>query len=110
ATYADLRGSIVAPQEWTGGLAYFAFNIIAIGISPDNLDWGKEALSHEMGHLVTHQVTISPYVSELPPWLDEGLAMHAQGPQSDSDKAALRTAIADGTIATLETLSSPFSA
>ncbi len=110
ANYEDLRGSIVAPEEWTGGVAYAGFNIISIGISTNNLDWGKGAVAHEMGHLITHHVTNSPYAADLPPWLDEGLAMHAQAIQSDSDKGALRKAISDGTIATLRTLSSPFSA
>ena len=110
ANYEDLRGSIVAPEEWTGGVAYAGFNIISIGISTNNLDWGKGAVSHEMGHLITHHVTNSPYAADLPPWLDEGLAMHAQAIQSDSDKGTLRKAISDGTIATLRTLSSPFSA
>jgi hypothetical protein len=110
ATYQDLRGSIVAPEEWTGGVAYAGFNIISIGISTNNLEWGKGAVAHELGHLITHHVTNSPYAADLPPWLDEGLAMHAQAIQSDSDKEALRKAINDGTIATLKSLSSPFSA
>jgi hypothetical protein len=110
ANYQDLRGSIVAPEEWTGGVAYAGFNIISIGISTNNLDWGKSAVAHELGHLITHQVTTSPYGSNIPPWLDEGLAMHAEGLQGDSDKGALKKAIKDGTIATLKSLSSPFSA
>lgn len=110
ANYRDLRGSIVATEEWTGGVAYSGFNIISIGIAPNNLEWGKGAVAHELGHLVTHQVTVSPYAANLPPWLDEGLAMHAEGPQSESDKGALRKAIANGAIATLKSLSSPFSA
>ncbi|GAI54848.1 unnamed protein product, partial [marine sediment metagenome] len=30
------------------------------------LDWGKRALAHELGHLVTHQITFSPYGAILP--------------------------------------------
>ena len=108
--YRDLRGSIVAPEDWTGGVAYAGFNIISIGISPNNLDWGKKAVAHELGHLITHQVTVSPYGSTIPPWLDEGLAMHAEGEQINSDKEALVKAIEDGRLATLQSLSSPFSA
>ncbi len=110
ANYANLRGSMVAPEQWTGGVTYAGFNIISIGISTSNLEWGKKAVAHEMGHLVTHQLTTSPYGADLPPWLDEGLAMHAEGPQSDSDKGALTKAIEDGRLATLKSLSSPFSA
>ena len=108
--YRDLRGSIVAPEEWTGGVAYAGFNIISIGISPNNLEWGKKAVAHELGHLITHQVTVSPYGATIPPWLDEGLAMHAEGQQGNSDKEALVEAIEDGRLATLQSLSSPFSA
>jgi len=108
--YRDLRGSIVAPEEWTGGVAYAGFNIISIGISPNNLAWGKKAVAHELGHLITHQVTVSPYGATIPPWLDEGLAMHAEGEQGDSDREALVTAIEDGRLATLQSLSSPFPA
>ncbi len=110
ANYQDLRGSIVAPEEWTGGVAYAGFNIISIGISPNNLEWGKKAVAHELGHLITHQVTVSPYGATIPPWLDEGLAMHAEGEQGNSDKEALVKAIEDGRLATLQSLSSPFSA
>lgn len=108
--YSDLRGSIVAPEEWTGGVAYAGFNIISIGISPNNLDWGKKAVAHELGHLITHQVTVSPFGATIPPWLDEGLAMHAEGQQSNSDREALAKAIEDGRLATLQSLSSPFPA
>lgn len=108
--YSDLRGSIVAPEEWTGGVAYAGFNIISIGISPNNLDWGKKAVAHELGHLITHQVTVSPFGATIPPWLDEGLAMHAEGEQGNSDREALVKAIKDGRMATLQSLSSPFPA
>ncbi|MDD5494814.1 MAG: peptidase MA family metallohydrolase [Dehalococcoidia bacterium] len=110
ANYKDLRGSLVAPEEWTGGVAYAGFNIISIGIAPSNLEWGKKAVAHELGHLVTHQISFSPYGADLPPWLDEGLAMHAEGQQSQEDRDALVKAIEIGRISTLRSLSSPFSA
>jgi hypothetical protein len=110
ANYSDLRGSIIAPDEWTGGIAYRGFNIISIGISPNNLDWGKNAVAHELGHLLTQQVTVSPYGEIRPYWLDEGLAMHAEGEQSEADKKELQNVIADGRIATLRSLTSPFPA
>ena len=110
ANYLDLRGSLVAPEEWTGGVAYAGFNIISIGISTSNLEWGKKAVAHELGHLITHQITFSPYGANLPPWLDEGLAMHAEGEQGKNDRDALIKSIENGRISTLRSLSSPFSA
>ncbi|MHB8084727.1 MAG: peptidase MA family metallohydrolase [Dehalococcoidia bacterium] len=106
----DLFGSMISHQDWSGGRARFEFNIILIFIAPSELDWGMKAVAHELGHLVTHQITSSPYGSDLPPWLDEGLAMHAEGPQSDSDLSTLKSAVASGNIPTLQSLSSPFSA
>jgi len=110
ANYSDLKSSIVAPDEWTGGAAYKGYNIISIGISTNNLNWGEKAVAHELGHLVTQQVTGSPYGAIKPLWLDEGLAMHAEGDQSKEDRKALQMSIEDGRIATLRSLSSPFPA
>jgi hypothetical protein len=110
ANYSDLRGSIVAPDEWTGGVAYRGFTIISIGISPNNLSWGQKAVAHELGHLLTQQVTVSPYGEIRPYWLDEGLAMHAEGEQSEADKKELQMAVEDGRMATLLSLTSPFPA
>ncbi len=110
ASFSDLRSSIVDPDEWTGGVAYRGFTIISIGISPSNLEWGKKAVAHELGHLMTQQVTFSPYGETRPYWLDEGLAMHAEGEQNQADSDELKRLIEDGRIATLQSLCSPFPA
>ncbi len=68
----ELREAMIFPQEWTGGVAYTRYGVIAIGIAPDNLRWGKGATVHELAHLVTQQMTFNPYNS-LPNWLNEGL-------------------------------------
>jgi hypothetical protein len=105
----DLRGSLIFPQEWTGGVAFTRYGIIAIGISPTQLDWGKRAMSHELAHLVVHQMTFNPYI-ELPTWLDEGLAMYAEGPLEPEFALYLNKAIAEGSLISVRSLSSPFSA
>jgi hypothetical protein len=110
ANSSDLLGSIIDADEWTGGVAYVGFNIISIGISPNNLTWGKKAVAHEMGHLLIQQVTASPYGDIRPLWLHEGLAMHAEGEQGEADKKELQRAIEDGRLASLRSLTSPFPA
>jgi len=106
---SDLRGAMVFSQEWTGGVAFIDFGIIAISISPSQLEWGKGALLHELTHLVVHQATFSPY-GQLPLWLDEGLATNSEG-ELDSDlQASLNRAISEGTLISVRTLCSPFSA
>jgi hypothetical protein len=111
ASTADLQGSMIFPQEWTGGVAFTAYGIVAIGITPDSsgLDWGKRAIAHELTHLVVHQVTFNPYNS-LPTWLDEGLAMTAEGELSSYFVTALSQAINDDSLISIRSLASPFPA
>jgi hypothetical protein len=111
ASSEDLRGSMVFPQEWTGGVAFTRYGVIAIGIPPtgSGLAWGKRAIAHELTHLVVHRVTFSPY-GGLPTWLDEGLAMSAEGDLEPAFIAALNTADERENFITVRSLSSPFSA
>ncbi len=110
ASSQDLQGSMIFPNEWTGGVAFTEFSTIAIGVAEQNLDWGKDAIAHELGHMVTHQITFSPYGSTLPTWLDEGLAMHAESDVDEHYVAALKAAAANDKLISLQSLSSPFSA
>jgi hypothetical protein len=109
ASSADLQGAMIHPQEWTGGVAYTRHGIIAIGISPSIASWGKRAISHELAHLVVHQMTLNPY-NDLPTWLDEGLARYAEGEVSSEDAYALEKAIDNGSLISVQSLCSPFSA
>jgi len=111
-TYAnpqDLRGAMIYPQEWTGGVAFTRFGIIAIGIAPHELYWGKRAIAHELAHLVISQMTLNPY-SDLPTWLDEGLAMYAEGVLGLEYTTYLYRAVAENNLISARSLSSPFSA
>ncbi|MFC1995467.1 peptidase MA family metallohydrolase [Chloroflexota bacterium] len=105
----DLQGAMIFPQEWTGGVAFTRHGIIAIGIAPDNLDWGKRAVAHELTHLVIHQMTFNPY-GNLPTWLNEGLAMFAEGPLEPIFISLLNNAIAKDSLISVRSLASPFSA
>jgi hypothetical protein len=109
ASTVDLKGAMIFPQEWTGGVAFTAFSTIAIGISPSELDWGKRALVHELMHLVVHQATFSPY-GQLPLWLDEGLAMYSEGELDPALRSYLEEAISKDELISVRSLCSPFSA
>jgi hypothetical protein len=109
ASSADLRGAMVFPQEWTGGVAYSQYGTIAIGISPENLEWGKRAVAHELTHLVIHQVTQNPY-GDLPTWLDEGLAMNSEGELEEHFAMLLESARQNDRLISVRSLCSPFSA
>ncbi len=109
ASFQDLLGAMIFPAEWTGGVAYTGYGTIAIGISPASLEWGKRAIVHELAHLVTHQMTNNPYNS-LPTWLSEGLAVYAEGEIETLYEGYLKLAIAQGTLISVPSLASPFSA
>ncbi|MFC1871796.1 peptidase MA family metallohydrolase [Chloroflexota bacterium] len=109
ASTQDLVGALIYPQEWTGGVAFTRFGIISIGISPANLAWGKRAMTHELAHLVVHQMTLNPYI-DLPTWLDEGLAMYAEGLPGPEFTSRLHQAVIGDTLISVRSLSSPFSA
>ena len=98
---------MVYPQEWTGGVAFFDYGIIAIGISPGDLAWGKRAIAHELGHLVVHQAVFGPY-GELPTWLDEGLAMDAEGNLRSDLQKKLDKAVTNDTLFSVRSISSSF--
>jgi len=105
----DLLGSLIFPQEWTGGVAFTRFGILAIGIAPGDLDWGKGTIAHELAHLVIHQVTLNPY-TDLPTWLNEGLAMYAEGQLEPYLADLLDKGIAENNLISVRSLASPFSA
>ena len=111
-THEDLLSALsLAAQEWTGGVAYTDYGVVVIGIRADNLDWGLRAMTHEMTHLVIHQATDNPY-SDLPRWLDEGLAVYNEDPESldEQFRETFTEAVENNSLMTLQTLSSTFPA
>ena len=104
----DLRGAMIFPQEWTGGVTFTRYGVIAIGIAPNNLSWGKRAITHELTHLVIHQMTSNAY-NDLPNWLNEGLAMYNEGLLEPSYVNLLKKAVTEDDLITVRTLSSQFS-
>ncbi|HAV10599.1 MAG TPA: peptidase MA domain-containing protein [Dehalococcoidia bacterium] len=105
----DLQSAMLFPRGWEGGFAAYEYGTINIGISTQEIAWGKKAIAHELGHLVTHQITFSPYGDLLPVWLDEGLAMHAEGQIDPSDRKLIDRAISMNALISLRSLASPFS-
>ena len=111
-SHQDLLDAIaVGAQEWTGGQAFPEFGSVVIGITPDNLEWGLKATTHELTHLVVHQATDNPY-GDLPRWLDEGLAVYNEDPDNldFQFRDSFKDAVKNDDLMTLQTLSSSFPA
>ena len=109
-SHSDLLGALdQGAREWTGGRAFTDQGIVVIGVSPGNLEWGKRATVHELTHVVVHQVTDTP-LGGLPTWLDEGLAMYAEGDLEPVYVAELNEAAESNTLISVRSISSSFSA
>lgn len=107
ANSGDLGKAMVYPQEWMGGITFTEYGIVAIGVAPEDLAWGKRIMRHELAHLVTHQMTANPY-GDIPTWLDEGLSMYAEGDLDPSLGQLLGEAAAVDRLISVHSLSSEF--
>lgn len=112
SNHQDLLSALsTTAQEWTGGVAFTTYGVVVLGISPGQLDWGLNAMTHEMSHLVIHQATDNPF-SGLPRWLDEGIAVYNENRDEldDDFRSIFEQAVDRDQLMTLRTLSSPFPA
>jgi hypothetical protein len=103
----DMRDAVLYEPGWTGGLAYPDHNIVIIGISPDQMDWGKRTQAHELTHALVGQLTFS-CLSDIPTWLIEGLAMYGEGGPEEAQQALFDEALKNNTLAPVRSLSGGF--
>lgn len=62
-------------------------------------------VAHELSHVVVDIATENPY-ADLPRWLDEGLAMHAEGDLPRDNRLALEKAIRDDALLSVRSMTS----
>jgi hypothetical protein len=108
ASNDDLKDAILYEPSWTGGQAFPDQNIVILGISPYDLDWGRDAIAHELTHVLVGHLTYS-CLGDVPTWLNEGLAVYSEGDLDPASKRQLEDAIRDDTLLTVRSLSSGFS-
>ncbi len=109
ANSTDLQDAILFAPTWVGGQAFPENNIVIIGISTDQLDWGKSTEAHELTHVLVGHLTFS-CLGFIPTWLNEGLAMVGQGGVQPSEQAQFDQAKAANQLPTLPSLNGEFSA
>lgn len=109
--YDDMRQAVLYVQDWAGAVAFDEYNIILMGVPPNIADtWGVKTVSHELAHLVIGQFGRSCVGGRRPNWLEEGLAVYAEGePQADVT-AAIENGVRDNSFEPLRSLTGPFSA
>lgn len=104
----DLREAILYEPSWTGGQAFPEQNIVILGISGTDLEWGKDAIVHELTHVLVGHLTFS-CLGDVPTWLNEGLAVYSEGGLDTPSQQQLEDAIRNDTLLTVRSLSSGFS-
>ncbi len=107
-TTNDMKDAILYEPSWTGGQAFPDQDIVIIGISPDDLAWGTDAIVHELTHVLVGHLTFS-CLGDVPTWLNEGLAVYSEGELDKSSKDQLDQAIRDDTLLSVRSLSGGFS-
>jgi Peptidase MA superfamily len=103
----DMQEAMLYEPSWTGGRAYSDYNIVVIGISETDLEWGRDAMVHELTHILVGHLTFS-CLGDVPTWLNEGLAMFSEGGLDEGSRQQLEIAIQDDKLLSLRSLSAGF--
>jgi hypothetical protein len=107
---ADMRDALLFVQEWAGGVAFDEYNTILMGVQPASAaGWGSSTIRHELAHLVIGQVGRSCVGGSRPTWLNEGLAVYAEGEPSEDTQASITQATQENGFEPLRSLNGAFS-
>ena len=104
---AAMRDAILFEPEWTGGMAFAEHRTIILGIGESDLEWGLNAVEHELAHVIVGNLVSACY-SRLPTWLSEGLAMVAEGGLDAESQRLLDQALQDDSLYPVRALSDGF--
>lgn len=108
---ADMRGAVLYTQEWAGGLAFSEYNTILIGVPPAEAEgWGRETVRHELAHLLLGRFAWSCLGGSRPTWLEEGMAVYAEGPADEETLADIERGIEEDAFLPLRSLNGAFPA
>lgn len=95
------RGQGYDERVTTLGVAVDEDTLLLLGTHRD----AEPTLAHELSHIVVGLATDNPY-ADLPRWLDEGLAMYAEGELPPDNAAALERAVRRDELLSVRSMSS----
>jgi len=96
------RGGTFEGQIITLGTVVAPDTMLLLATHPDV----DKTIAHELTHVVVGLATDNPY-SDLPAWLNEGLAMYNEGELRGGNKTALEEAIRNNTLLSVRSMSAP---
>lgn len=107
---SELYQALPGVPTWIGGISVPELDTVMVGFNTSGLREGERALTHELTHQVIYQMTAHPTVgSQVPTWLNEGLAVASEGATDTRNRDLLDEAIQNDELPTLRNLSAPFS-
>jgi hypothetical protein len=94
-------------EQWLAGVAFPDLKLIlAVLPTGDTTEVGR-VIPHEIAHQVIHQATENPF-SDLPTWLDEGVAVSYQDNGNDGFPSMVKSAAEQGSLFSIRSLNSGF--
>ncbi|MEM7113107.1 MAG: peptidase MA family metallohydrolase [Chloroflexota bacterium] len=106
-----MREAVLYIQEWAGGVAFSEYNTILMGVPPNIAEtWGTATIRHELAHLVLGQMGRSCVGGSRPTWLEEGLAVFAEGEPEQDLLDTIATGIEENSFEPVRSLNGAFSA
>jgi hypothetical protein len=101
----DLKDALTGEPDWIGGLSFDANQrTIMIGIPPEYADWGLTTIAHELAHTAVDSIMGGCYAS-IPLWLNEGIAIYAEGELDEDYQSSLDDAIYFDSLFSLRSIS-----
>ena len=95
------RGEGYDERVMTLGVSVDEITLLLLGSHRD----ARQTIAHELSHIVAGLATDNPYTG-LPRWLDEGLAMYAEGEIPEGNKRALEEAVQSDSLLSVRSMSS----
>ncbi len=95
------RSAAYDDRVLTLGVAVDDHTLLLLGTHRD----AQEILAHELSHIIVGAATANPFAG-LPRWLDEGLAMYAEGALPDANRQALEQAVKHDQLISLRSMTS----
>lgn len=109
ASQPDLFGAMPGLPGWAGGVSLGEHDMVMATVAPGEAGAGRKMIVHELTHQMIYQITFYPALgSRVPAWLNEGLAVVAEGDTARRNQALVDDAAERGDLPTLRSLGTSF--
>ncbi|MGH2460256.1 MAG: peptidase MA family metallohydrolase [Chloroflexota bacterium] len=103
--FRSAMGTNVDP--WVGGQTFPLYRLIVLLAPGNDLADAQRSVAHEMTHVAVDSTSEDPF-GALPTWLDEGMAVVAEGSLDPSFQQALDSAAQSHTLMSIQSISGNF--